>query len=524
MSAIGRKQYVERCAEWLAVALGAIVLCFPAFLNHSAYIFPDSDSYYRGGQSLLAYVSGKKSNEPAVNSEQPASQPATENAGERKSKNIDATVFLARSPFYGIVVYLTSQSKGFWSLVALQALAASLALFQVARAFAASRPLIAFCTMIATVALASSLPWYVSFVMPDVWLGIAILFWTALAFGDRPLNTVTFLTSLGLITAAALFHQSNWLIISSGIVLAPIIALKLKLGSRKLYAMVAGAVIAVMLGLAGNWTFGYLIQRHYGEPIRQPIFATARVLADGFGREYLKESCARDPAKYVLCRYNDRPLDNTEEILWSSNPSRGVYTVADYDTRTALAEEQWRFVMGALVSDPLRAVSEAIGNAFEQLTRFSLVEFRNNNWINWSKSDYWSHQKIFDAIPDSASCIQSPASCQAPAWISLSDIFQRAVFVLSCLVMLAVVGSYFTAREGVTDIHRRLAAAGILLLLLLSVNAIICGALSGPSDRYQARLSWMFPAFASLVIVLRLWRKTAVKQETFVRPSFVSDS
>jgi hypothetical protein len=38
----------------------------------------------------------------------------------------------------------------------------------------------------------------------------------------------------------------------------------------------------------------------------------------------------------------------------------------------------------------------------------------------------------------------------------------------------------------------------------LLANAAICGALSGVTDRYQARVAWLLPALA-FAIAARLW-------------------
>ena len=48
------------------------------------------------------------------------------------------------------------------------------------------------------------------------------------------------------------------------------------------------------------------------------------------------------------------------------------------------------------------------------------------------------------------------------------------------------------------DDRKRLVCAFILVTVLLLVNAAVCGALSAPVPRYQARLIWLVPAVAML--------------------------
>ena len=49
------------------------------------------------------------------------------------------------------------------------------------------------------------------------------------------------------------------------------------------------------------------------------------------------------------------------------------------------------------------------------------------------------------------------------------------------------------------------------LLAFLS-NAVICGVLSGPADRYQGRLIWLLPLIAVVWLFNSLARKSSVKQ------------
>ena len=43
------------------------------------------------------------------------------------------------------------------------------------------------------------------------------------------------------------------------------------------------------------------------------------------------------------------------------------------------------------------------------------------------------------------------------------------------------------------------APAVVLLVLAVAINAAVCGMLSGPFDRYEARLLWLVPCAAMLL-------------------------
>ena len=61
------------------------------------------------------------------------------------------------------------------------------------------------------------------------------------------------------------------------------------------------------------------------------------------------------------------PLADTEEILWSDDPSKGIFNSADYHARVRLEHEERGFVLHALAYDPLGEVSAAFRNWGTQL-------------------------------------------------------------------------------------------------------------------------------------------------------------
>jgi hypothetical protein len=52
---------------------------------------------------------------------------------------------------------------------------------------------------------------------------------------------------------------------------------------------------------------------------------------------------------------------------------------------------------------------------------------------------------------------------------------------------------------------RRIASLAAFLFFALVVNAIICGALSNPHDRYQSRLVWLAPLVVAIAAIG--WRR-----------------
>jgi hypothetical protein len=45
----------------------------------------------------------------------------------------------------------------------------------------------------------------------------------------------------------------------------------------------------------------------------------------------------------------------------------------------------------------------------------------------------------------------------------------------------------------------------VLILLGVVINAVVCGAVSGPHDRYEARVAWLVP-FVAIALLLQIAR------------------
>jgi len=483
----------------IVVAL-ALALCLPAALNGGPFLFWDSDGYYSAGRSIITNLVGD-ADSVAVEPPAPA-ETVSSPAGAPAPANLSLTVWSARSPYFGALLFLGTQALGLWGVVLLQAGLAALVLWRTAAAFAPA-PTRLFCVMGGAALLTTSLPWFVSFVMPDVWLSLAALLLAALMFARRPPLWFDLALTLTLVAGAATFHTANLLILLIFAPLLAAVAWTLSIERSALMRVLGAALLGLAGALAAGAVLSVAVERHTGEPLRMPIFATARVLADGPGRAYLASACGADAARYTLCRFRDLPLDDSEEILWSSDPALGVYTVADYETRAALSAEQWRFVFGTVAHDPLGQIGAGLANMAEQLSRFSLAEFRINLWTEWASLDWWRNQVILGEVPRAEACLQTPAACAPPPAAAAFDLVQQLAYVLGLVGLAWATWRLKPWRPETSMEDRRLLAFALLLAALCLLNAAICGALSAPNDRYQARLIWVVPVAVAMIATLR---------------------
>lgn len=490
----------HRFRVFVAIAIAALMFSFPAWLNESPYLFPDSDAYYRNGRSVISKIIPTNSKHQTERDSAPAT------TGLVKTRNLDVTLLGARSPFYGVLLYVSSLFGGPFAIVAVQALAAAAVIWFATSAFLNKRVLSSYLLLCLALTIGSSLPWFVSFVMPDLWLSLALLMLGISLYGRRHLNVAVCVALTTLVSAASAFHSSNMAVMLLAAPAAIALASMIGVTRQHIWRVSAWAGLGLALSVAAGMIFGYAAQRKFGEPLRSPIFATARVVADGPGRDYLRTVCAKNPSAFTLCKYRSLPLESAESILWSPDPRIGVYTVADYDTRVALSKEQWKFVLASIAFEPVRMFFAAAANAFDQATRISLENFEKNFWELWSHDSYWSNQPILALVPKASVCLRTPQTCEPQLAVTIFDRVQQLATIAALAFLLWQLKSVFVCRNST---HRRLVALSAFFLVCYVANAIICGALSGPSDRYQARISWLLLAAAGLIASHRYSKASA---------------
>lgn len=478
------------------IALAAAMLMWPLLVAGRPTLFADTGAYWRQGRTVIVQGLGLDRGAPDPFDLTLGGQVVGQSVV--RDPKIASSFIAARSPIYGVFLYVTQRLGTLWLTAALQALAAASVIRVVWRLAAPSAARWTYLGLMAALAAVTSLPFYASFAMPDAFTGLDVLIIVALALYWDRMGRGTRIGFWSLLAVTLTFHVSHLMVAAAMAPMALFGLWRLRAGRRALMirtgAIVSAIVAAALAGAAA--TAG--IQALTGAPAHNPPFLTARLLADGPGRAYLRRACAH-AEPFVLCRFKDRPLDNSDAILWWNYADKGVFMTSPLPVRLALEAEQPRFVRAVIADDPLGVAGAALGDFGQQLARF-YVDDPLHDPCQMTRFWYWRQSTARVLVVDADRCGRGAAPILPPGL--LYGLHGTALLFAMFVIWRQARqrrGAATDGPEALDDGGRLLAAAGLVGGAILA-NAAICGVLSGPFARYEARLIWLVPMLALLAI------------------------
>lgn len=490
--------------QWIrplgVVAAVALILSLSALWNGQPLFHPDTPTYLRGAEMGAARLLGPaalKSWLPVRATDKPPFKSAS--ASDESPKRLkpltsleDKLVLSGRSVYYGALLY-AGYLGGMWPAVAFQALSVAYVLqLLMARLWGLRSSQVV--GVAAALSLLTPLGVYTGFLMPDVFAPLVILCIAVLAVYWRQLHRI----HRWLLSALLLFSVS---VHASHLALA-LCLLVLALAARWLSARWRGlswaglAMVAACIagGLGAEWAFNKTVTAAVGAPPLHLPHSAARLIDLGPGTDFLKQHCPE--SAYAVCAYVRNYPTSWEDFLFSRNPAKGTFALADAATKRRMADEQFRFVLDVLRFDPVGVVAGEAGGVLQQLGQFRV--------------DIWGYSKrvlaLYEGrVPDSVFAdMRSSRAARFPVfnhWVTISS---YALVLAS--VLLA--GLWWSQRAGSTAAaparlqQRRFADFSAIVVAGVIANAVVCATLASSLDRFQSRVIWLLP-FLTLVVLVR---------------------
>ncbi len=494
-----RRTPLGRLSAIACVLIGTLLLMSTAFAGGRPSVFFDTDGYYLMGENAvqaLERLPGALTGDPKA-----LTTPVSDD------DQIDVTIMGARSPAFGLFLFGFYKLGGIWLVAGAQALICAWTLYLLWRAAAPAAPLWTYLALAAGLAAGSTLPFFATFIMPDVFAGVAAAGFVILTvFGQRLSRPETAGVVLILAFAYAV-HTSHILTALAVMVPAALLFWWFKAPKWPVargYALVFTAMaLAVLSGKAYQDAF----TSRTGMVQHRPPFLMARVLADGPGREYVRKVCKGPDDPFVICRASQAPLTRSDDILWEENPLIGAFNaLKSPELQLRMEAEEGAFVKGAVLNDPWGQFKASMENWADQLTRISVHDpLRDPR--QFLANEYWKTTRLVEMIVSPEQCKPIGPGCKPPFDMRLTKHWHELVMTLAALF-----AAWRLSRPDVrADLCDReapwsraatpLTVAVLILAAMLVLNAGVCGIISGAFSRYQARIVWIWPASAGLIAI-----------------------
>lgn len=428
----------------MVIVLGALLLIWPALLNGYPILFSDTGAFM--AQTILPLMVWDK-------------------------------------PYlYGPFLHLFHWRVSLWGPLLAQALIVSHLLWLAGRAVWPGAGWRAHAGLCAVLAAGTSLPWVVSLLMPDIFAPVLVLCLFLLGFTQPRGWLLAWLTLLGGFAAAV--HLAHLPLAAALILLVALTARRW--GAVLRVAAPLGVALLALLGtnLAGH---GRLAISPYGS-----VFALARLVADGPAARVIEQECAAGRPLH-LCPWVGRLPTDSDNFLWSAEgPVWAPRTDgAQPGGPISLAPEASDIVALTIRRYPLEVAAHAARNALAQMGLSRVGDALIPDYL-----DVTVGLRLRQGEFPAAEQRRFRDSLQFDG--RLPEVAARLTWPQPWLVLLAVPFALLGWwRAHMAGDRVRL---GLVLCVLVGItaNAAITGALSMPHHRYQARVIWLLPLAAIL--------------------------
>ncbi len=475
----------------LGVACAALFLCLPALWNGLPFFYPDTPTYLRGAEKAVDQVAHRLW--PTSSPGEPSTQDTPGPASRGLTSLEDKVVLAGRSIYYGALLHAAQRAGSLWLAVIAQALCVAAVLHLLMVKLWRVRPA-AFLATTAVLSLATPLAVYTGLLMPDVFAGLGILAFAALAVYWRQLSRVERGGLVCVLLFGLLAHASH--VAVAAVLVLGVLALRVwhpRWGGVAAPAITLSAG-CIVVAIAAEWAFAAGVQRALGEPPLRLPYPTARLIEMGPGTRLLQARCP--DAGYAVCADVALYPIAWDDFLFSTDPSRGTFARADAATKRRIAAQQGDFVREVIAYDPAGVLVGWASDLGRQL-----LSFRVDVWSFGARQLAMYEGRV--PAPTFAA-MQASKGLNAPAY---NRVLSAATYASVAAALL--LGAWWGGRRRAgapARVPQRLEQVAAIAVVGVMANALVCVTAASSLDRFQSRVIWLLP-FLALAVLALAWSR-----------------
>ncbi len=374
-----------------------------------------------------------------------------------------------RSTIYGLLLRAGS-FPNFWPVAILQSALCVWALGLVLRVHGlGGRPGV-LVGLAAVLAVATALPFVSAELMPDIFAGLAGLALYLLLWRRRDLRTAE---AWGLVAVLAIGGASHNSVLAITLVcIVAALAAGALIPPLRAQLRVRLALASVMIAMLLNPIANFAIAGRFAQTPGGTAFIFGRLLEDGLVFRYLADHCPQIDLK--LCALREQLPATADDFLWDDDDA--FKQLGGFEGGAA---EMHKVVVGSLLAYPLDNVRLSIRAMLRQL-----VMVQSGDLMSEELTD--SYDVIRDRVPAAyARMLTAIQQQDPPIDFDRINVVHVPVALGASLLLALAAGVAIWRRQ------RSIALLAGSMTVVLIANAAVCGILSNPHDRYQARIAWI---------------------------------
>jgi hypothetical protein len=393
----------------------------------------------------------------------------------------------SRSTAFGLYLHYGEPSS-FWLNLVSQALATMWILQLSLRVFGLARPwrLFGLCLFLT---LTTALPWLTSMLLTDIFAGLSVLSLFLLVLFGEKISTGE-KAALFVFTAFAAATHSATMAVLLGLCCVGWMAWPFLHGRIKATSLAQGT-LTIAAGAIMLLSTNYALSGKFAWTPGGYSIAFARMLQDGIVTRYLNDHCPTQ--QFKLCPYRNELPETADDFLWSRE------TVFNKLGRfEGMSDEMGYIAFHALTEYPLWQAEEALIDSGEQMLKVATGENTDHPTLMHTYGIFREYVQQQLKWVDAARQQQSPLT-----FGPVNLIHVPVALISTALVFIILIGAII--RRRMNDVTLLIATVCLAML----GNAVICGVISGPHDRYGSRLVWI-----TTLAVMIAWMKRPKRSGT----------
>jgi hypothetical protein len=399
----------------------------------------------------------------------------------------EGTLEESRSTVYGLFLNAFERAD-FWPVVLVQAALTVWIVALVLRVHGwGAKPRVLLLTT-ALLSVLTTLPWIAGILITDIFAGISVLALYLLVLRSEALERWERAALFLLIAFSAATHSAT-LIVLLGLLATGLLAALFAPRFVRVSALARG-FLALVLGAAMLLTANYAVAGRFAWTPGGSALLFGRMLQSGLVARFLSDHCP-DP-RFALCAYRNELPANADDFFW------GESVFERLGRFQGLNDEMRTIALECLAQYPWQQVKAALGATAEQLVRVATGYGVHN--------EIWHTYGIMERfVPAAVPAMRSARQQHGQIDFTAINRMHVPVAWASMLLLLGVIGLAIRSA--------RFADIGVLaatVAMAVLANAVVCGGISNPNDRYGARIAWLAP-FVVLLAGLRVAINDSVK-------------